>query len=672
MQDPYRYFRVEARELLDQLGKGTLDLERGPGSGLVARLLRLAHTLKGAARVVKQPEIADRTHAIEDILVPFRDSAATVPRERIEAVLRLLDEIEARMRALDAPVEAAIPGRPEEPTAAVHAESAATDEVLDGLAEAHVQLGGLRQTLVAVGRARHLAELIAAQAVAPAPVRPAPTAGSSLAEELHGVLGGIERGLASGVEQLDRELRQVVEAAERLRLVPARTIFTALERTVRDAARALGRRVTFIGSGGDVRLDPQVLGILQGALLQVVRNAVAHGIEPAEERVAAGKPAEGRVEIAVERRGRQIVFIGSDDGRGVDIEAVRRAAQRQGHAATGIQRPGSEELLRLLLKGGISTSGVVTEVSGRGVGLDVVREAVDRLGGEVEVRSEPGRGTHVELAVPLSLSALAVLIVEVAGAAVAIPREAVRRTLRVPISEITSTADGASIVHDGRAIPFAPLSRLVSSREAAARGDRPWSVVVVEAGGRLGAVGVDRLVGSAEVVVRRLPALAPASALVVGASLDVAGSPRLVLDPGVLVAELGRLAASAPPQAAPRPLILVVDDSLTTRMLEQSILLAAGYAVDVATSGEEALEMVRRQRYALALVDVEMPGIDGFTCIERMRADPALRDLPAMLVTSRASPEDRRRGEQVGACAYIVKSEFDQNDLLERIRRLVG
>jgi two-component system chemotaxis sensor kinase CheA len=366
------------------------------------------------------------------------------------------------------------------------------------------------------------------------------------------------------------------------------------------------------------------------------------------------------------------VFIGSDDGRGVDLEAVRRAAQRQGHAASGIQRLGSEELLRLLLKGGISTSGAVTEVSGRGVGLDVVREAVDRLGGEVEVRSEPGRGTQVELAVPLSLSALAVLIVEVAGISVAIPREAVRRTLRVATSGITRTADGESIVHDGRAIPFSPLSRLVNSREAASRSDRPWSVVVVEAGGRLGAVGVDRLVGSAEVVVRRLPALAPASAVVAGASLDVAGSPRLVLDPGILVVELGRLAASAPPEAAPRPLILVVDDSLTTRMLEQSILLAAGYAVDVATSGEEALEMARRRRYALALVDVEMPGIDGFTCIERMRADPGLRDLPTMLVTSRASPEDRRRGEQVGACAYIVKSEFDQNDLLERIRRLVG
>jgi two-component system chemotaxis sensor kinase CheA len=196
--------------------------------------------------------------------------------------------------------------------------------------------------------------------------------------------------------------------------------------------------------------------------------------------------------------------------------------------------------------------------------------------------------------------------------------------------------------------------------------------VVVSGRGGVVVVGVDRLLGTVNVVLRPLPELAPALEIVAGASLDAEGNPQLMLDPDALVAVASQRMPTNHETEVQRAPILVIDDSLTTRMLERSILESAGYEVDVAASGEEGLEKARRKRYGLFLVDIEMPGIDGFTFIERTRADPALRDIPAILVSSRASPEDRRRGEEVGALDYMIKSEFDQGALLGRIREQVG
>lgn len=680
-KDPYKYFRVEARELLDQLGKGTLDLEKGTTPDLVPRLLRLAHTLKGAARVVKQREIADQAHVIEDALASYRESSETVPRERVDMVLKLLDSIAGHVAALvpASDVESAAAGKPlaAEAFRTVRADIAEMDTLLDGVAETHAQIAALRRSLGAIGRARYLVDFLV-EHLTSRRGRESERSGNgsagnkprSMAEELRGIIGGLEQNLASSTDQMDRELRQVRNAAEQLRLIPAGALFTALERTARDVAQALGKRVVFEGRGGDVRLDAHVLGSVQGALLQVVRNAVAHGIELEIDRKTARKQIEGHVTLDVIRRGRRVVFICRDDGAGVDIEAVRGVAQRKGLLSSAIQKLGAEELLHLLLRGGLSTSDAVTEVSGRGIGLDIVREAAERLGGEVNVRTEAGKGTMVELIVPLSLASLEALVVETSGIVAAIPLDAVRRTLRAAPAEIARTAQGDSLVHEGKVIPFVHLSRALNSAAASARNERPWSTIVVEGAGAVAAIGVDRLLGTANVVLRPLPNLAPSAPIVAGASLDANGNPQLVLDPDGLVAEAQRTGTSEPEAKTTRPPVLVIDDSLTTRMLEQSILESAGYEVYAAVSGEEALAEARRNRYALFLVDIEMPGMDGFTFIEYARADPSLRDIPAILISSRASAEDKKRGQDIGAQGYIVKSEFDQAEFLERIRRL--
>ena len=657
MSDPYRYFRLEARELMDQISRCVLELEKAPDPQTVQRILRHAHTLKGAARVVKQPEIADRAHAIEDALSAYREDAAAFPAERVGVLLGLVDEIVQRVTALDVP-RAATPQPAAEPLARVHADVAELDALLEGVVETHARLAGLRVASAELDRAHRLCELLAAYST---------DKSRALAEELRAAVAASTRALDAGIGHVDRELVQVRDHAENLRLVAADSVFTALERTARDAAHALGKQVTFDGRvAGTIRLDAPLLAAIQHALVQLVRNAVAHGIETERERGAAGKPAAGRIELEVSRRARRVVFAVRDDGRGIDVEAVRSVARRRGLAANASNLDTSE-LFALLLRGGISTSRDITEVAGRGIGLDVVREVIARFGGEVTVDSKPGAGATFELVVPASLAAIDALVVEAGDASVLVPLDAVRGTRRLGDADIARTAHDETILHGGTAIRYCHLATLLGERAPMQRA----IAVIVEAPAGTVALGVDRLRGTAAAIVRPIPEAAAADPIIAGASLDAAGTPQIVVDPDQLVA--AALRVQAPARSVPvQHAVLVVDDSLTTRMLEKSILETAGYDVDTATSAEEGLEAAARRHYALFLVDVEMPGMDGFTFIERIRADQKLRDTPAILVTSRSSTEDRERGTRVGANGYIVKSEFDQADLLARIERMVS
>jgi two-component system, chemotaxis family, sensor kinase CheA len=745
VKDPLRYFRIEARELVDALSQGVLDLTQQGGAEPVARLLRAAHTLKGAARVVKQIEIADDAHALEEVLMPYRDGATPVPPGEITRLLELSDSMTDRVESLTpdgaapspaspapappapAPPEtetvpvppplstppsppspipsagpAEAPAVPPDvvdapaPAQPVRSETSDVDELLEAVDEAHARFGPIRRQLAIVQRAHRAAAALSDQlrvgrtgavthidpvtglGQGAGEVRYSDQAGA-MASRLTAELGALGRQLTETVEQVERELDDVRGRAERLRLVPVASVLTTLHRAVHDTAVVHGRRVAFEGYGGELRLDPHVLSQTSGALQHVVRNAVAHGIEPEEERLAAGKPADGHVIVTVTHRGQFAAFECRDDGRGFDLAAVRRTAEAQGLLAPG-EPAEPRQLMALLMRGGISTAASVTGVSGRGIGLDAVRDVAEQLGGEVNVDTVPGRGTRLELVVPLSLVSLHGLIVEAGGSLASVPLDAVDTCLRLTGEEVSAAAAAEVITHDGRVIPFLPLSKALGSTPPATKSAAV--AVVVKAGPEIVAVCVDRLLGTSVLVVRPLPELAPAGPVISGLSMDAEGNPRLVLDPHGLVAAGGRTAAahgsgepassvSSEEPGEGRP-ILVVDDSLTTRMLEQSILESAGYQVDLAASGEEGLERARYRSYALFLVDVDMPGIDGFTFVEQTRADPVLRETPAILVTSRAAPEDRRRGFDVGASAYVVKSEFNQEELLDYIKGLVG
>ncbi|MCC6749384.1 MAG: response regulator [Deltaproteobacteria bacterium] len=681
-EDLYRYFRVEARELLEQLGAGVLRLEQRPPREGVPQLLRFAHTLKGAARVVRQGGIAELAHALEEALVSHRDAEAPLGREAVDVLLAILDRLAAQLAALEATkgsASAELAIAPSAPFRAVRVDLEELDTLLGSLAEASVQLRALRGEVARLERARQLGRLAVEQlARGGRNGGGAPSSSEALVARTRPLLDELVAGLAEtgpacgeGLHRLERELRDAWDGAERLRLLPAGATFAALERATRDAAHAQGKRVALETRGGETRLDAHVLGVVQSALVQLVRNAVVHGIEVPGRRVAAGKSPEGRVELRVLRRGHRVAFVCQDDGGGVNLDALRDEVRTRGVPPEEAQALGPDELLQLLLKGGLTTSASVSELAGRGLGVDVIRDAAARLGGIVSVRTHAGLGTTVELVVPVTLSSQDVLVVEAASQQVAVPLEAVRELRRLGRGELADGPDGPTTAHDGRTIPFVSLAGLLGAPSVRPQhGEARLALILAASGARL-ALGIDRLVGPSDVVVRPLPPLTPADPVVAGVWIDAEGTPQLVLDPqGILRAGRRREEPAAAPVAPPP--ILVVDDSLTTRMLEQSILEAAGYEVDLATSGEEALQRLRRRSYGLCLVDVEMPGMDGFALVERLRDDPAFRGIPAILVTSRDAPEDRERGEAAGARAYMVKSEFDQGRLLATIRSLIG
>eukprot|EP01037_Dinobryon_pediforme_P029440 gene29440-33083_t len=377
-----------------------------------------------------------------------------------------------------------------------------------------------------------------------------------------------------------------------------------------------------------MRIDGEVLDMVQSALIQLVRNAVAHGIETEEQRKTAGKPPAGRITLEIVRHGYRAWFRCHDDGAGIDLDAVRRVLQKKGTVADDTQGLDASALLALLFKGGISTSNRVTELAGRGVGLDVVRDVMQRLNGEAIAHTEHGSGTSIELRVPLSLAALDVLMLETEGELVALPLDAVRRTLRVVPEDISRTPHGDAIIYEGKQIPFMRLQLGMRQKKTGIKPVRATAAVtaiVIATADMVAALSVDRLQAMDTIVLRPLPGMAQADPIVLGVHLDNEGNPRIVLDPEQLVMrQYQRAAETVQPILQQQILhpILIIDDSLTTRMLECSILESAGFTVATAASAEEGLDMASRNAYALFLVDVEMPGMDGFSFVERTRNDP--------------------------------------------------
>lgn len=506
----------------------------------------------------------------------------------------------------------------------------------------------------------------------------------------------------SRMERLERELAHVVAAgnADRgrlaaladglgtelldLRLVPVGTLFDRFPRMVRDLAIGSGKRLELRQVGWETEIDRQLLERFIDPVMHLLRNAVDHGIEPEAERVAAGKPPAGMVLLEASQRSGGIRIEVSDDGAGIDPAGVRRAAIDAG-IPEGELPPASDQagILRLALRPGVTTAGHVSEVSGRGVGLDIVRDAVARVGGTIEVTSQVGAGTRVGLQLPLTLILVDVVVVGVDNRRYALPIGSLERCVRVVAGELTEVSGRPALQLGGGPVMLADLGELLGGGPVGADADGRRLAAVLKAGDERVALLVDVVHSAIRVVVKGLGPLlesAGGSPLVAGAAILGDDELVLVLDPGELAraATIERPGSPVRVQREPGPdvsrpvSILVVDDSVTTRTLEKSILEAAGFAVAVATDGLEALAALRREHVDLVVSDVDMPRLDGFELTRRIKADPGTRDLPVVLVTALDSPEQQEQGLDAGADAYLLKRAFDQRVLLETIQRLVG
>jgi two-component system sensor histidine kinase and response regulator WspE len=452
-------------------------------------------------------------------------------------------------------------------------------------------------------------------------------------------------------------------------------------RLVRDLARALGKQVRLEVRGERTGVDRDILDKLEAPLSHLIRNAVDHGLETPAERQAAGKDPTGSIRLEARHRAGMLQITLTDDGRGVDVGRLRDRAVARGLVAPDVAGQLSEhELLEFLFLPGFSTKDGVTEISGRGVGLDVVRSMVKAVGGGVRVATVPGQRTAFTLQLPITMSVIRALLVDVGGEPYAFPLTRIDRIFTCPQGDIRTVEGRQYVDHDGQAIGLVLAAQILEL--PAGRPADPLPVVVVSDRGQRFGMIVDAFLGERDLEVRPLDPRLGKVADVNSASILENGDPVLIVDVEDLVRSIenvltGRRLSRVEfeqlaEQARARKRILVVDDSITVRELERQLLVARGYAVDVAVDGMDGWNALRSSHYDLVVTDVDMPRLDGIGLVELLKADPTRRDIPVVIVSYKDREEDRLRGLDAGANRYLTKSSFHDATFIDTINDLIG
>ena len=499
---------------------------------------------------------------------------------------------------------------------------------------------------------------------------------------------GLQRTLQAAEDQLAAQARLTREVQDdllRTRMVEFESLAERLYRVVRQAAKEAGSQVRLDIAGGAIEVDRGVLDRIVGPLEHLLRNSVAHGIEPPELREAAGKDRTGAISVTVTHEGNEVGVEVRDDGAGLDLGRIRRRGVEMGLLDAGAQ-PTAAELAGLIYQPGFSTASSVTELAGRGVGLDVVRAEVHAMGGRIETASTPGRGSSFRLVLPLTTAVTQVVMLRAGEMAVAVPSTLVEVVRRINADGIEAAYAAGVLAFGEQRLPFFWLPSLL---EGPARGavtpSRTQPVAIVRSADQRVALHVDEVSASQEVVVKnvgpqlsRLPALA-------GVTLLASGEVALIYNPVALAALHGDAARArlrdGPTQGAspdagsgtgepPTPLVMVVDDSLTVRRVTQRLLQREGYRVALATDGVEALERLAEERPAVLLCDIEMPRMDGFDLVRSIRADGHLGSLPVVMITSRIAARHRDYAMQLGVDHYLGKP-YSEEELVALVARCV-
>lgn len=492
-------------------------------------------------------------------------------------------------------------------------------------------------------------------------------------------LAALARHYADDALHLSLAIDELEEEIMRMRMLPLSTITAPFGRMVRDLARAAGKEAVLEIEGSDTELDKQVLEQIKDPLIHMLRNALDHGIEPPDEREAAGKPRSGKITLRAGQQGPSVIVQVSDDGAGLDLPALRQALARRSYPDA--EALTEAELRELIFSAGVSTSPLITDISGRGIGLSVVRRNVEALQGRVEVEHQRGQGTTFTLTLPLTLTSARGLLVRAAGQTFALPLNTVEYIRAVGQEDVFSLEGQQAIRHNGRPVTLVRLDDVLELPRCPAPAEDEHTPVVVVAAERTVAFAVDELVGEQDMVIKGLGKQLQRVGGIAGATVLGSGEVVLILNAADLIklALRGKYRSifearepSAAEQAPPRRRILVVDDSITTRTLEKNILEAAGYEVELATDGQEALSLMTSHSLPdLVVSDILMPHMNGFELTERIKRDERMAAVPVILVSSLSSPGDKVRGIEAGADAYIAKGQFDQQNLLETIEQLI-
>ncbi|MCP4449642.1 MAG: hybrid sensor histidine kinase/response regulator [Myxococcales bacterium] len=732
--DMIELFFLEVDDRIETISVKLLEIEQRPNDiELLRDVFRDWHTIKGSSAMVSLDPMTKLAHAAEDLVGQLREGQRSATGPVIDALLAALDALREiasqaqhnrvidlvleplyeRLRQPEAQSMANIVGRPSPPLDAPAGESSAPSprvsnrqtirvdfDKLDSLMNLVGELVLGRDSLsTAVSALSALSGELAGEQQLTKILRNAERNESDQLGLLTEELGRVERVLVDIFQELDTssgrldsisaDLRDSVMG---LRMVPVAGTLRKHHRTVRDLANSLGKQVTLQLRGEDTELDKLLVEAVDEPLMHLVRNAVDHGIESPAERKLAGKPPEGTIVLSATHTGNQVIIEIRDDGGGIDPERIRaRALERQLVTAEAAAVMTSKEVLELIFHAGFSTAEVVSEVSGRGVGMDVVRQTIiNQLKGTIDIDSKLGKGSRFTLRLPLTLAIAQVLLARAGGETLAIPLDAVARTLVLPSTAIQLIQDREFIAVKGQQVPLIRIARVLGldcGHEGVARELR---VVLCEHGNGLYALAVEALIKKKEIIIKSLGDILETVPCAGGATL-IGDRCAVILDVAAVIrrAVQGITCASAPTGVHP-PLaqgtdregdgakaeahaasVLLVEDSEVVREALRRLLTQAGYRVVVAHDGVEGLAAAQKEKFDLISTDVMMPRMDGYELTRALRKTDEYRDAPILMVTSRGERIDRVRGFDAGVDEYITKPH-DRHILVRTVKRLLG
>ncbi|HEX4266467.1 MAG TPA: response regulator [Steroidobacteraceae bacterium] len=720
-------FKVEAAEHLQVIGTGLLELEKAAAPAdrtrLIETVFRAAHSLKGAARAVNFGDIETLCQSLEGLFAAWKRGESAPTPETLDEAHRVLNAAWGMMSESAGMAAAARTHRPAEDVSGrteTRAEGgpAEAETVRIAVSALDARLLEAEEMLAAKLTAEQWsADLAALEArfeqwrkqwsrIQPRMRRLRQRGGQALeggatpathelaeffdwnhdyVRALEGSVTGLRRRAEQNRLLVTKLVDELLENSKKLLMLPLSTISALLFKVVRDLCRDQGKEAVLTVRGEEVTIDKRILEELKDPLIHLLRNCIDHGVETPEQRRRAGKPPQATIAVAVAPiDGNQVEVSVSDDGAGVDLDKVKLAAGRHGLLAPDISgSDGEAAALGLVFEADVSTSPIITQVSGRGLGLAIVREKTEKLGGRVAIESRRGAGTVIRMIVPLTLATFRGILIRAAQRSFVVPTAHVGRVTRFKAEDVQTVEGRRALALNGRAVALVDLAEVLQlpSGHGNAGSNAPGIVLVLGAGEHTVAFAVNEVLDEREVLIKRFAKPLSRVRNIAGATVLGSGEVAPILNVPDLL-KSARTAGAAPaapdsrgavptqPEAAAGR-ILVAEDSITSRMLLKGILESAGYDVTTAVDGIDAFTTLRSGHFDLVVSDVEMPRLNGFDLTARIRADRTLAEMPVILVTALESREDRERGIEVGANAYLVKSSLDQDDLLEALQRLI-
>ena len=719
-------FIEEARDHINQLNDGLAALEAGSTDKEgINTIFRSAHTIKGSSRMLKLATITETAHKLEDVMGGLRDGSLQFTPPLGQLLYRTVDALSVLVDKLAETSDGDSLPPPDAALCGALAQAAAGQPAVDGTVGAakspsmppdsapvaalpapvvaaplvEVKLKTVETVRVRLTKLDELIKLMGEVVSSHARLRQrladlrvieremVETLGEALAEQAAAPLRRFTRALKDDVLAQEMLMNELHDKMLLMRMLSLTIVFEPAARLVRELARSIGKQVECVVNGAEIELDRQMIDKLSDPIIHLIRNGIDHGLETPERRIAAGKPAQGRLTLSARQDGGWVVIEVADDGAGIPIAALREKAVKKGvlspeQAAALTDR----EVVDLIFLPGFSTNSIITDLSGRGVGMDVVKQCViDDLQGVVNVETRLGAGTTFALRLPLSLAVMRVLLVEVNGLPFGFTAQYVAELLRLPQEALLIVAERNAVIIRNEFVPIVALADLLNipahltrSSETSPARTASLLIIVLRVRNEKIAVLVDELLDERDMVIKPLPRHMQNLPMVSG--MVTTGRNELV---GVLHApallDLARHARSHAMRSEAqtyaeetRYRILVVDDSLNTREIEKDVLEAYGYHVTLAEDGLDGLRKAQEGDFDAVLTDVEMPNMDGFSLTERLRQEEKYRNKPIIIITSREKEEDKRRGVEVGADAYIVKGDFDQSNLVDTLRALLG